>query len=230
MSKIRNPKSSLALVLRRLQKAYGRRKNVPEGSAVGELVGTILSQNTSHKNSSAGYRQLWRRFRSWKAVANAPVAEIERCIRVSGLSQLKAPRIKAILNQIPLSHPQGRLSLDFLTELPIEQAMEYLQGFEGIGPKTAACVLMFAFDLPVFPVDTHIHRIAIRLGLLDKSASAVRTQEFLTPLIPPKARYETHVLLIEHGRKTCRAIRPLCDRCALADICPSRRRGGQRSC
>ncbi len=217
------PKRRLTGVLRRLRRAYGRQTNKPTGSSVGELVATILSQNTSHKNSSAGFRQLWRRFRSWPAVANAAVGEIERAIRVSGLSQIKAPRIKAILSRIRRDHPSGRLSLGFLGDMPVDQAMQYLCGLDGIGPKTAACVLLFAFDRPVFPVDTHIHRIAIRLGLLGKAVSASRAQEELTPLIPPRSRYEMHVLLIEHGRKTCRAITPRCEACCLADICPSRR-------
>lgn len=212
----------LRTVLGLLQGHYGPRANQPEGSAVGHLVGTILSQNTSNQNSSAGYRQLWRRFRSWKAVANAPAEEIERCIRVSGLSRIKAPRIKAILQRIRESSEGGKgLSLEFLRDWPAEKAYEYLLGFAGIGPKTAACTLLFAFDKPVFPVDTHIHRIVIRLGLLEEGISATAAQHMLTEWIAPADRYALHVLLVEHGRKICRARSPQCGLCPLLRVCPT---------
>jgi endonuclease-3 len=185
---------------------------------VGVLVDTILSQNTSAANSDAGYRQLRRRFRSWNQVAQAPVDEVERCIRVSGLSNLKAPRIQSILRRI--RSERGRIDLQFLQQLDDESAYNYLRAFPGVGPKTACCTLLFAFGKALFPVDTHIHRIARRLGLVQPKATAEQTRELLTPRIDPKDRYETHVLLIEHGRKTCRAINPRCDDCVLLKICP----------
>ena len=209
-------------MLAELRRAYGPRKWTSSGSGVGELVATILSQNTSAANSSAGFRQLWRRFRSWPAVANAPVDEIERCIRVSGLSHIKAPRIRSILRQVRES--TGRVSLEFLADWPEERAYEYLLAFNGVGPKTAACVLMFAFGKPLFPVDTHIVRIAIRLGLLPEGTGAERAQDLLTPLIAPANRYEMHLLLIAHGRRTCRARNPQCAFCPILPLCPTGRR------
>ena len=184
------------------------------------LVGTILSQNTSDTNSSAGYRQLRRRFRSWKQVADAPVEEVERHIRISGLSQQKAPRIQQILRQIRDEH--GTIDLQFLASPPWDEqsAYDYLTKFKGVGPKTANCVLLFAFGQPVFPVDTHIHRVARRLKLIPTSASAERAHDLLKPMIAPKDRYEMHILLIEHGRKTCRAINPKCGQCPLLEMCP----------
>lgn len=207
-----------------LRREYGPRQYRRSGSAVGELIGTILSQNTSGANASAGFRRLWRRFRSFSAIANAPVGEIEKCIRVSGLSRVKAPRIRKILRQIRDRGGGRRVSLEFLADMPVAQASRYLLQFDGVGPKTAACVLMFAFGRKVFPVDTHILRIGLRLGVLAAGASAERAQEILTPLIRPAARYEMHVLLIAHGRRTCRARNPHCDLCPLLSMCPHGRR------
>lgn len=203
---------------RRLRRAYGPRQWKCWGSGVSVLVGTILSQNTSNANSAAGYRQLRRRFKTWDQVASAPVEEVERHIRVSGLSRIKAPRIQAILRQV--KSERGKIDLQFLADLPEQQAYDYLMRFTGIGPKTANCVLIFAFGKRVFPVDTHIHRIARRLGLIAPRATTEQAHELLKPMIPPKDRYSMHVLLIEHGRKTCRAINPHCVRCVLLELCP----------
>jgi endonuclease-3 len=205
-------------VLSSLRRAYGPRPLQCWGDGVSVLVDTILSQNTSAANSDAGYRQLRRKFRSWKQVAEAPVEEVERCIRVSGLSNLKAPRIQSILRK--LKTERGKIDLQFLNDLEDEAAYAYLRAFPGVGPKTACCTLLFAFGKAMFPVDTHIHRIARRLGLVPPKATAEQTRELLTPRIEPKDRYETHVLLIEHGRKTCRAINPRCEECVLLKMCP----------
>jgi endonuclease-3 len=159
-------------VLRRLEQTYGRRPWKCWGNGVDVLVETILSQNTSNANSEAGYRQLRRRFRSWDRVMNAPVEEVERCIRVSGLSQQKAPRIQAILRQIKAE--RGKIDLQFLAEMSPDAGYEYLTRFNGVGPKTANCVLLFAFGKGVFPVDTHIHRIAKRIGWIGERVNAER--------------------------------------------------------
>jgi endonuclease-3 len=181
-------------------------------------VETILSQNTSNKNSEAGYRQLRRRFKTWDEVADAPVEEVERWIRVSGLSRIKAPRIQAILRHV--REERGRISLEFLKRGTVAEAVEYLRQFKGIGPKTIDCLLLFAFGKPVFPVDTHIHRIARRLKWIGPKVSAEKAHEVLEPAIPAENRYEMHVLLIEHGRKTCKAVNPRCERCVLLELCP----------
>ena len=205
-------------ILGRLRRAYGPRPAKCRGDGVSVLVDTILSQNTSAANSSAGYRQLRRRFRSWNQVADAAVEEVERCIRVSGLSNLKAPRIQAILRQIRAE--RGRINLQHLSELDDEAALTHLLSFKGVGPKTAHCTLLFAFGKSVFPVDTHIHRIARRLRLIGPKATAEQAHDLLKPIIPPADRYEMHVLLIEHGRKTCRAVNPKCGECTLLRMCP----------
>ncbi|HUU23730.1 MAG TPA: endonuclease III [Phycisphaerae bacterium] len=208
-------------VLKLLTRRYGRRTWQPGGHPVDVLVATILSQNTSAANSSAGFRKLRRRFRSWSAAADAPVRRIEECIRVSGLSRVKAPRIRSILRAI--RRDRGRISLAFLRRLPPTDAVEYLMRFDGIGPKTAGCVLLFAFAAPVFPVDTHIVRIARRLAWVAPRTTAEQTQQILTPAIAPADRYAMHVLLIAHGRKTCRARSPRCEGCDLLDLCPDGR-------
>jgi len=212
-------------ILRDLRHDYGRREWAGPGPAVDVLVGTILSQNTTNANSSAAYRQLRRRFRSWNSAARAPVAEIERCIRVAGLSRTKAPRIRKILRQIRAEH--GKVDLEFLAEWRPRRAYDYLMRFDGVGPKTAHCVLLFAFGMPVFPVDTHIDRIARRLGLLPDKIPWPRAHEVLTPMIAPADRYATHVLLIAHGRRTCRARNPRCEWCSLLDICPHGQAAGK---
>jgi endonuclease III len=202
----------------RLQKAYGPRPARTWGRGVDVLVETILSQNTSNHNSEAAFRQLRRRFRTWDAVADAPVEEVERWIRVAGLSRLKAPRIQAILRAV--REERGRITLEFLKRGRVEEAIAYLRKFKGIGPKTIGCLLLFAFAMQVFPVDTHIHRIARRLKWIGPKVSAEKAHDLLEPAILPEHRYEMHVLLIEHGRQTCRAINPRCERCVLLDLCP----------
>jgi len=216
MARLSRP--SLARILHLLRRTYGPRPAQRWGDGVSVLVETILSQNTSNANSAAGYRQLRRRFRSWKQVADAPVEEVERHIRVSGLSNIKAPRIQAILRQIRTD--RGKIDLQFLEKLDEEDAYRYLRGFHGVGPKTAHCTLLFAFGMAMFPVDTHIHRIARRLELVEPKTSEERTAELLKPMIAPADRYEMHVLMIEHGRKTCRAINPKCGSCVLLRMCP----------
>jgi endonuclease-3 len=162
-------------------------------------------------------QQLRRELPRWDQVADAPTETVERWIRTAGLSRIKAPRIQTILRRIRAE--RGRISLEFLRGYTPEDAAAYLRAFAGIGPKTVNCVLLFAFAMPVFPVDTHIHRIALRAGWLPTGTSAERAHDLLTPLIPPPDRYEMHVLLIRRGRQTCKAARPRCADCRLASVC-----------
>jgi len=171
--------ASISRILPLLRSAYGPRPAQCWGDGVSVLVDTILSQNTNAANSDAGFRQLRRRFRSWNRVADAPVEEVERHIRVSGLSNQKAPRIQSILRRI--RDQQGRINLQFLKEMPDEEAYNYLRSFPGVGPKTAACTLLFAFNKALFPVDTHIHRIARRLTWVGPRATAEQTHDLLDP-------------------------------------------------
>jgi endonuclease-3 len=210
---------TMSRILRRLVRAYGPRPLRTWGRAVPVLVETILSQNTSNRNSQAGYRILRRTFKTWNAVADAPVEAVERAIRISGLSNIKAPRIQSILRQIRDAH--GRIELEFLRDKPPADAMAYLRAFKGVGPKTANCVLLFSFGMPLFPVDTHIHRLAIRLGLIPPKATLEQAHDHLAEAIAPAERYPLHILLIEHGRKICKPRNPRCDQCVLLKLCPT---------
>jgi endonuclease-3 len=206
-------------VLRRLVGQYGPRTPEAGGRGVDCLVGTILSQNTGAANSSAGFANLKQRFADWDAVADAPVRSIAAAIRTSGLAEIKAPRIRRILRRIRSEH--GRIDLQFLRRWESERAYGYLVSFDGVGPKTALCVLLFAFGKNVFPVDTHVARIARRLDWLDEGVSTAKAHEILTPLIRPADRYAMHVLLIAHGRAVCKARRPVCGTCVLQELCPT---------
>jgi len=211
-------RKNVVAVCRRLRTVYGPVEPPPQWPVLDELVATVLSQNTSDANSDAAYERLRQRFPDWDAVRRAPVRRIARAIRRAGLSNIKAPRIKAILSQIHRQH--GRLSLEFLREWPTPRAVEYLSGFSGVGPKTVACVLLFACRKPVLPVDTHVHRVSRRLGLIGPRTGAERAHQELARLVPARRVLEFHIQLIRHGRTRCTARRPQCEDCPLLDLCP----------
>ncbi len=183
------------------------------------LVGTILSQNTSDVNSGRAFDSLIATFGSWEAIASAPVEHIARAIRLGGLSRIKAVRIKQILEEI--EREQGRISLDFLEAMNMSEARDYLMHLPGVGLKTASCVLLFALGKPCLPVDTHVFRVAKRLGLIDPRVSIEQAHSLLQEQIPPSKVYQFHLHLIEHGRRICHARRPRCDECVLKGSCPS---------
>lgn len=205
-------------VCRRLRTAYGPVEPPEVGPVLDELVATILSQNTSDTNSGAAFDELRRRLPGWDAVRRAPVRRIAKAIRQAGLSNSKAPRIKAILQQI--YQERGELSLEFLHDMPAREALEYLVSFSGVGPKTAACVLLFACRKPVLPVDTHVHRVSLRLGLIGERTNAEKAHEQLARLVPPRLVLDFHIQLIRHGRRCCTARKPKCEHCSLVDLCP----------
>jgi endonuclease III len=202
----------------RLLDSYGAPPPQAPADPLRELITTMLSQHTSDVNSARAFAALLQRFGSLDAVRRAAVEEIEAAIRSGGLARTKAPRIKRVLEQ--LHSERGRLDLDFLGELPVSEARRYLTSLGGVGPKTAACVLLFALGKPAIPVDTHVHRVSRRLGLIGPRASAQQAQLLLEAIVPPDQAYNFHVNLIRHGRRTCRAQRPLCTACPLEDICP----------
>lgn len=183
-----------------------------------ELILTILSQSTSDANCYRGWEALRARYPNWEAVLAAPAGELEDTIRPAGLSKQKSGTILSTLAHLKNEH--GRPTLDHLETLDDTAALDYLTGFKGVGVKTAACVLCFSMGRDVIPVDTHVHRIALRLGLVPENANAIRTHEILNEIVPPELRYELHVLLIGHGRTVCTARRPRCDECAVSSRCP----------
>ena len=183
-----------------------------------ELILTVLSQNTSDINCERAYAAMRERYPRWQDVLGAPPAQLVAVLRPGGLANQKAPRIQAILAQLSAS-PAG-LDLGWLAGQTPEAAMAFLTALPGVGRKTASCVLLFSLGMPVMPVDTHIHRIALRLGLIGPRVSADAAHPLLTAITPPDRMLEAHLLLIEHGRRTCKARRPRCHGCVLLDVCP----------
>jgi endonuclease-3 len=202
-----------------LEQEYGKLEWRPDGKPLAGLVRTILSQNTSDTNSKRAFDMLMSTFGSWQAVASAPVQEIAYAIKVGGLSRIKAVRIKQIFNVIEKEH--GCIGLDFLKSLSVPEAKDYLMRLPGVGEKTANCVLLFSLGKPCLPVDTHVFRVAKRLGLIDAKVSIDKAHYLLQQQVPPSRVYQFHILMIEHGRKVCHARNPRCDRCILRNDCPS---------
>lgn len=206
-------------VYRLLVEAYGVPAWEPDGDALGGLIATVLSQHTSDVNSERAYAQLVSRFPTWEAARDAPEEEIAEAIRPGGLARIKAERIQRILRELTARVGGGPLTLDALRGKSLADAAAYLRGFSGVGPKTAACVLLFSLGMPAFPVDTHVWRVAKRLGLISARVSAESAHGILESLIPPGWRHTMHVDLIQHGRRICHAQRPACERCPLRPEC-----------
>jgi endonuclease III len=210
---------SITEIIQLLSKEYGSITWRSRTDPLSELIVTILSQNTSDHNSRRAFDSLLSRFDTWEVVAEGSVDDIARAIKLGGLAQVKAPRIKRILQQIQAQH--GSLDLDFLKKMPVAEAKAWLRSLPGVGPKTAACVLLFSLGKPVLPVDTHILRVAKRLGLIDSRVSAEKAHEILGDMVSPKYVYQFHIHMIEHGRRVCTARRPRCRECVLLKVCPT---------
>ncbi|MDM7998595.1 MAG: endonuclease III [Dehalococcoidia bacterium] len=208
-----------AEIVRRLRKEYGPRRWRSGQDPVSSLIATVLSQNTSDVNSHRAFAALMERFGSWKSMAAADTAELAETIRAGGLAEIKARRIKQILHEIRAA--RGSFDLGFLSELSLAEAKSWLRGLPGVGPKTAGCVLLFSLGRPAMPVDTHVYRVARRLGLLDRRVSVEKAHDILERMVPAKDVYEFHILMVEHGRRTCKAQRPRCAVCVLREACPS---------
>ena len=202
-----------------LEPVYGRPRPMPGHDPLAELILTVLSQNTADTNSGRAFVQLMRRYPSWDAITNAPLDELVATIQSGGLAQQKAPRIQAILRAVAERSPDWDLS--FLETMPLEEARAWLRALPGVGPKTAACVLLFSLGRPALPVDTHVERVSKRLGLIPAKATAEQAQALLEALVNPADYYPFHMLLIKHGRRICAARKPACDRCPIV-ACPSR--------
>jgi len=213
-----DPTTKLEVILESLERAYGVPVPHPTHEPLGELIATILSQNTSDVNSDRAYAALRRKYPSWEDVLEADPRELAESIRSGGLANLKTQRIQSILQTIQARY--GSLTLDFLQTLPMPAARASLAEFAGVGPKTIACVLLFACGQPALPVDTHIFRVTTRLGLLPSKCSAEKAHAVLEPQIPPPKVYSAHVNLIRHGRQVCKAQRPNCQHCCLRTLCP----------
>jgi endonuclease-3 len=204
-------------VRRALTELYGAptwRQHLPP---VDELVSTILSQSTSDLNRDKGFDALKARYPSWEAVRDAPQGEVIATIRPAGLANQKGPRIQAALRTV--TERVGKLSLDHLAEMPIDAAKIWLISIDGVGPKTAAIILCFAFGRPAFPVDTHVHRVTGRLGLIPPKMTAEKAHDWLEEMVPEEDYYAFHLQVIQHGREICDARRPKCETCPLRPEC-----------
>ncbi|MGE0598187.1 MAG: endonuclease III [Dehalococcoidia bacterium] len=207
------------VVLELLVPVYGRPVPQPSHDPLSELILTVLSQNTADTNSGRAFVQMMRRYPSWDAIRDAPLDELIATIQNGGLAPQKAPRIQAILREVSAKSPDW--DLGFLEELPLEEARAWLRALPGVGPKTVACVLLFSLGRPALPVDTHVERVSKRLGLIPEKATADQAHDVLENLVPADDYYQFHMLLIKHGRRTCIARKPACERCPLVE-CPSR--------
>ncbi len=205
----------------RLREVYGVPIMAPHEQPLDELILTVLSQSTNDRNRDVAYERLRERFPSWEAVLHAPNEEVEEAIRPGGISKVKSKRIQEILAAID-EHEHG-LDLSWLRDAPVPDGQAYLCSLPGVGRKTAACVLLFAYGLHDVPVDTHVSRVGMRLRLLRPGAPFEELHDAMLALTAPGEELELHVNLLRHGRRTCHARRPDCPTCVLRRMCPSRR-------
>jgi endonuclease-3 len=221
-------RARVARVRDRLRAVYGVPLMRPHGHPIAELILTVLSQSTNDRNRDVAYLRLRARLPTWEQVRDAPPAEVEEAIRPGGISRVKSVRIQEILREIsdrPAAHRadcEPELSLDWLPRVSLEQARDYLTSLPGVGRKTAACVLLFAYGLHDVPVDTHVSRVGTRLHLLRGGAPFNELHDEMLALTAPGQELELHVNLLRHGRRTCHARVPACSECPLARMCPSR--------
>jgi endonuclease-3 len=203
-----------------LRRSYGPRQRERRwDNPLDCLVHTILSQNTTAGNCDRAYGELRHRFKTWEDAWRASLRDLIAAIRPGGLANIKAVRIKALLEEV--WKEQGHFDLSFLRDLSDEEVQAFLRRFKGIGSKTTACVLLFGLGRTAFPVDTHVFRVCRRLGLLNGLPTPERAQAFLEPLVRPRNCLSLHLHLVEHGRRVCTAHHPACGRCPLASVCDS---------
>ena len=205
-------------VTRRLTELYG----VAEWSKkdpLSMLVDIILSHRTRDEQTAAAYDNLLKRFGSWEAMRDAPTEEVQKTISNVNWPEVKAPRLQALMRRI--TEERGELNLDFLRDIPVEEGAAWLDRLEGVGPKTTAAVLLFSSRKPILPVDTHVHRVSIRLGLIGKKVTADHAHALLLALLPndPQTIYNFHKALLRHGQRVCVYDRPRCNKCVLTDLC-----------
>lgn len=205
-------------VTRRLTERYGELPFSPK-DPLSQLVDILLSHRTKDEQTAAAYENLLRIFGSWEAVRDAPLGEVQAAIENVNWPEVKAPRLQAVMRQI--TEERESLNLDFLRDLPMEEGAAWLSRFEGVGPKTAACVLLFSCQKPILPVDVHVHRVSQRLGLIGKKVTADTAHKLLPALLPGDARsiYNFHKALLRHGQRICVFERPRCTQCPLTDLC-----------
>lgn len=206
-------------VYERLLAAYGELPLTPRREPMHELISTILSHRTTQHNEDVAYQQMWERFGSWEAIREAPVAELAQAIAPSNFAEAKAPYIQGVLTRI--YEERGEYNIDFLRGLPAAEGLAWLMALPGVGIKTASLVLLFCFAKPVMPVDTHVHRVCGRLGLIGPKVSANAAHVLLLEILPaePHILFNFHIGNLKHGQRVCVWGTPRCERCPLTDLC-----------
>ncbi len=212
-------RAKAAEVYERLVAAQGYRELVPRREPMHELISTMLSHRTTGHNEDLAYERMWQRFGSWQAIRDAPVEELAEAIAPSNFAEAKAPNIQKTLARI--IEERGEASINFLADLPAEQGLAWLMSLPGVGIKTASLTLLFCFAKPVLPVDTHVHRVSQRLGLIGPKVNPTAAHPLLEALLPHDAPvlYNFHVSMLRHGQKICVWSDPRCEKCPLTDLC-----------
>lgn len=203
----------------RLYKAYGWHELRPRRTPMHELTSTMLSHRTTQANEALAYQRMWERFGSWEAIRDADLGDLIMAIAPATFPEVKAPRIQAVLRQIIAE--RGEASIEFLADLPVEEGLAWLLPLPGVGIKTASLVLLFCFSKPLLPVDTHVHRVSQRTGLIGLKVDATAAHPLLLALFPPDppTLYNFHVNALRHGQRICTWRDPRCERCVLNDLC-----------
>jgi endonuclease-3 len=206
-------------VYRRLLETFGERPLKPRREPMHELISTMLSHRTTQQNEATAFERMWKRYGSWEAIRDAPVEELTETIEPANFPEVKAPRIKEVLARI--IEERGEPSIEFLRDMTPEAGLEWLTSLPGVGIKTASLVLLFCFGKPVLPVDTHVHRVSQRLGLIGPKVDPTAAHPLLLSLLPPDPHvlFNFHVSMLKHGQQICVWSAPRCERCPLTDLC-----------
>jgi endonuclease-3 len=202
-----------------LIETYGELELKPRRDPMHELISTMLSHRTTEANEALAYQRMWERFGSWEAIRDAPVVQLTEAITPATFPESKAPNIQKTLTKIIAE--RGEANLEFLRDQPTEPAFEWLTDLPGVGIKTATLVLLFCFSKPVIPVDTHVHRVSGRLGLISAKVSAEAAHHRLLEMLPPEPHvlYNFHVAMLRHGQRICTFNNPKCNQCPLRNLC-----------
>jgi len=222
-----SPKTEISRELvRRFEAAYGETPYTVRFDPMQELISCILSQHTSDANSYPAFARLQVKFPTWQQVVDAGPDAVADVIRSAGLANQKAKSIIRCL--VEIKERTGEYSIDHLRNMPLREAREWLTELPGVGPKTASIVLCFAMGMSAIPVDTHVYRVSWRVGLIPEEIGENKAHDILLRVVPPDLAFRFHMALIHHGRQTCKAPLPLCDKCMVTDLCRWYKRGGPK--
>lgn len=202
-----------------LNNSYKRLTLESRRTPLHELVSTMLSHRTNHADEEKAYKGMLERFGDWEGVIQAPLEELADTISTTRYPGQKAPQIQQTLRMI--KEERGEISIDFLKEMPVEEAMKWLTRLPGVGLKTATLLLLFNFKKPVLPVDTHVFRVSQRVGIIGAKVTADKAHKILLDMLPKDAveLFNFHKHLFWHGQRICTWYTPKCEQCVLSHIC-----------